>query len=297
MKLVLHIGAHGTDEGRIAQWIARNETTLRAAGILAPPPRFFLECLSDALDRGRDEDPVAREAALLDRLGAGKGAGDGTGQVIVSAPGLLGSVRDVLAADGFYVRDVARRLFALRSLFPTARITLLMAVAAPSQVLPALLPDDPQAQEACVPVLSDDTLPWARLAMTIRHHMPQARLRVWRHEDLPQVWPQVLGDLVGPDAALPPAGLLDLAAADLSAEARLRLERYIARPDHAPRSAGQLRLLCAAFARRFGTVAPRDRESDLPPWIRERLRALDAGYGTEWADLAALSGIEAITPA
>ncbi|MBN8290351.1 hypothetical protein JI664_00070 [Rhodobacter sp. NTK016B] len=293
MKLALHIGAHGTDSGAIAQWIARNETSLGAAGILAPPPRLFLDRLSEALDLGRDEDPVTREAALFQALGAD---GD-TGRVIVSAPGLLGSVCDALAADGFYVRDVARRLFALRTLFPTAELTLLMAVGAPSRVLPALLPPDPAGQEACVPILSDDTLPWARLAMTIRHHLPQARLRVWRHEDLPHVWPQVLGDLVGPDAALPPVGLLDLAAADLSAEARLRLERYIARPDHAAKSAGQLRRLCAAFARRFGRASPPDPAQALPEWIRQRLDALDAGYLTEWADLAALSGVEAITPA
>ena len=114
MRLVLHIGAHGTDGGLIAGWIARNRDALAAQGIAAPPPRLFLQRLSAALDEGRDAEPLAREEALLRGLGA-------SGQrlrMVVSAPGLLGSAADVLSPEGFYVRDVARRLYGLGSLFP-----------------------------------------------------------------------------------------------------------------------------------------------------------------------------------
>lgn len=289
MRLVLHIGAHGTDEGRIADWIARNRGGLEAEGIAAPPPRQFLARISEALDAGRDADPLAREEALLRGLGA-------SGQrlrMVVSAPGLLGPASDVLVPEGFYARDVARRLYGLGTLFPRTRLTVLLAVRTASGLIPAILPDEPGAAEALLPLVPDETLPWSRLVRAIRQHLPRAALVVWRHEDLARVWPAVLGEIVGP-AALPPAGLLDFAAAELNAEARLRMTRYLAEADAAPASAGQLRQVAEVFARRYGRAVPRDAAAALPGWVRHRLAELDAGYVTEWGDIAGIEGLRAL---
>ncbi|MCB1390731.1 MAG: hypothetical protein KDK12_16575 [Rhodobacteraceae bacterium] len=292
MRLVLHIGAHGTDDGRIAGWIARNRGALEAAGIAAPPPRQFLARISEALDRERDADPLAREEALMRGLGA-------SGQrlrMVVSAPGLLGPASDVIASEGFYVRDVARRLYGMGTLFPRTRLTILLAVRQASGVVPSILPDEPGAADALLPLVADETLPWSRLAATIRHQLPRASVIVWRHEDLARVWPGVLGEVVGPAAALPPAGLMDFAAEGLNAEARLRMSRYLAGAGKAPQSAGQLRQTAEVFARRYGVSVPHDPAGALPGWVRVRLSQLDAGYATEWGDLASLDGVRVLMP-
>ncbi len=290
MRLVLHIGAHGTDGGLIAGWIARNRDALAAQGIAAPPPRLFLQRLSAALDEGRDAEPLAREEALLRGLGA-------SGQrlrMVVSAPGLLGSAADVLSPEGFYVRDVARRLYGLGSLFPRTRITLLLAVRGARGVIPALLPQEPGAAEALLAHIPDETLPWSRLVATLRHQLPRAGLVAWRHEDLAQVWPGVLQALVGQGAVLPAAGLLDFAATGLGAEARLRLGRYLAEVPAS--SAGQLRQTAAVFARRYGQGLDSDPAAALPGWARLRLAELDNGYATEWGDLAGREGLRILMP-
>lgn len=286
--LVLHVGAHGTDGGRIAGWLARNRSVLEGQGLALPAPGLFLRRISEALDLGRDEDPATREAALIDSLGAGGK------RLVVSAPGLLGGSADALASDGFYRRDVARRLYGLQMLFGHSQITVLLAVASAAQVIPALLPDEPGAAEALMEAVGDETLPWARLVQSIRTQLPRADLLVWRHEDLPRVWPQVLGALVGPGVVLPPAGLLDIAASALGAEARLRLQRYLgANP---PASARHLRDIIEAFARRFGRATEGDAVTQtLPAWLRSRLAGLDQGYATEWGDLAGLKGVRTLT--
>lgn len=293
MQLILHLGAHGTDRGRIAAWIALNRATFEAGGTAAPPPRLFLARLSEALDRDRARDPLAREEALLRGLGA-------SGQrrrMVVSAPGLLGAPQDVLAPEGFYQRNVARRLHALSVLFPRTRITLMLAVRRASALVPQILPDDPGAAEALMPAIPGEALPWSRLAQTIRRELPQAALVVWRHEDLPALWPQVLGEFVGPGAPLPPAGLMDFATLGLGAEARLRMLRYLAGAGAAPVSAGQLRQVAAAFARRYGAAPDEgDPGAALPGWLRLRLAELDAGQITEWGDLAGLPGLRALMP-
>lgn len=293
MRLVLHIGAHGTDGGRIAAWIARNRGALEAGGIAAPPPRQMLARISQALDEERDADPLQREEALLRGLGA-------SGQrlrMVVSAPGLLGAAAEVLAPGGFYTHDVARRLYGLRTLFPRTRLTLLLAVRRASGILPAILPDEPGAAEALLPMVGDETLPWSRLVGAIRQQLPRATLVVWRHEDLPRVWPGVLGEIVGPKLPLPPAGLLDFATEELNAEARLRMNRYLAEAETAPVSAGQLRLMAEAFGRRYGTAAKKDPAAQQPGWVRNRLAELDSGYATEWGDILGIDGVRGLMPA
>ena len=290
MQLILHLGAHGTDEGRIAAWIARNRETFEGQGIAVPAPSLFLARLSAALDQGRDADPRAREEALLRGLGA-SGARQ---RMLVSAPGLLGSAADVLAADGFYVRDVARRLHALQTLFGRTRIVAMLAVRRAGGIIPPLWPDDSDAGLAPIPALADDTLPWARLVATIRRQLPRAGVLAWRHEDWSRVWPQVLDAMVGPGRVLPSAGLFDLAAIGLGAEARLRAGRYVAA--HPPSSAGHLRRVIEAFDRRYPAGANPSAARDLPGWLPPRLRELDAGYATEWGDLAGLTGVRVLSP-
>lgn len=288
MHLVLHVGAHGTDAGRIAGWLARNRDALESQGLAVPAPGTFLRRISEALDQGRDDDPLAREETVLRSLGA-SGA---RRRMLVSAPGLLGAGADVLAAEGFYRRDVARRLHGLAVLFPRTRLTLLLAIGRAQSVIPALLPHDPGAPEAVMAGITEETLPWVRLAQTIRAQLPRAGLVVWRNEDHSQIWPQVLRALVGPDVVLPLPGLFDLAAPGMGAEARLRAQRYLA--GNPPASARQLRDVVTAFGKRFGTQTPEDPARALPGWLRARLAGLDRGYATEWADLAGTSGVECL---
>ena len=53
MQLILHLGAHGTDEGRIAAWIARNRETFEGQGIAVPAyvPIDSIEQLNENADK------------------------------------------------------------------------------------------------------------------------------------------------------------------------------------------------------------------------------------------------------
>ncbi|GAB4264385.1 MAG: hypothetical protein Kow0013_11580 [Pararhodobacter sp.] len=292
MRLVLHIGAHGTDDGLIAGYLAQNRAALQGQGVLAPSPRAFVRRLSDVLDRERDADPRAREEALLRSFGA-------SGQrrwLAVSAPGLLGPVTDILQPEGFYSRDVARRMLALRTLFPRCALTILLAVRAPSGFLPAILPlpdsGDTDAIGERLGALGTETLPWGQLVAALRRHLPGARFVVWRHEHLSRVWPRVLSELIGAGRGVPGAGLEAFTALGLSAEAAVRLRHYLAA--NPPRGAAQLAATAEVFGRRFGRAPVRDMAAAYPGWMREQFARLDQGYMTEWADIASQQGVDAL---
>lgn len=289
MQLILHVGAHGTDGGRFARWISDNRPIFAQRGAVAPPPRLFLSRLSEALDTGRDADPLDREEGLL----RGLGASGARRWMMVSAPGLLGGVTDVIAPEGFYVKDVARRLFGVRSLFPRSKVTVLVSVRRPSAVIPAMLPQDPDAVADLLPKLSSETLPWARLIGLIRQEMPQAQIVAWRHEDLADLWPDVLSRFVGPERPIARNGLLEFAAIGLNEEARVRLKKYL--EVSPPATAGQWRQVARVFGDRYGRDTPADPTAGLPGWVQVELARLDRGYETEWTDIAGLAGINALT--
>lgn len=291
MELVFHLGAHGTDAGQIAGWLEQNAPALQAQGLIVPAPRRFLAQISQALAAHGPDGPAppAREEALLAALGLG----GGRRRLVVSAPGLLGPAGQVIAPEGFYIKDVARRIYGLRVLFPRARLHFMLAVRGADGFLPALLSRMPDgAAEQLLPLLDDDILPWSLLVSTLRRHAPAAALTVWRHEDLPQVWPQVLAGLTGPGRRVPITGIMEFAAMGLTAQAREHAGRYLAA--NPPGDAARLQKVMALFADRFGRQAGPAADNSLPEWAQQHITRLARSYDTEWADIASLEGVRAL---
>lgn len=245
-EVVLHLGAHATDAGRFARWLDLNRETLADLGTGVVDPPHFARTISHALAEQGGAGSLAQETALLARLSPG------ASRLVVSAPGLLGPVSQVVAPQGFYRRDVARRLHGLRVLFHRCKLTLLLAIREPRHILPALLArsEAPDIQTA-LGWVDDETLPWAGLVANMRRHVPGADIVVWRHETLPDLWPEVLDCLAG--APAPTRGLLETMPLALSAEAVHRLRGYLARTP--PESAAQLARVVRAFGRRYGAGA------------------------------------------
>ncbi len=280
MEISFHLGVHGTDQGVIAGWLRNNALALGEAGVAAPPPANVVRRFSEVV-AAQNADPAAREAALLSEL-----APSGAARIAVSAPGLLGPAGAVIDALHPYGSDAARRVYALQTLFPRTRLRFLLATRAPSQLVETLDPPTLPAPEA----LDADTLAWAGLVRMLRRIAPEGEIIVWRHEDLPRLWPEVLSALTGLEAP-PVSGVLSFLPG-LSAEARLRAERFLAANPAA--GAAQVQRIASLFAEKFprpATPAP----SPLPEWLRLRLARMDRFYETEWADLAAIEGVRVLS--
>ena len=289
MRLILHLGAHATDGGKVADWMSENRADFAEQGLCAPPPRAFLQALSAAL-LDQDTDPRLREETLLRSLGA-SGA---RRWMSVSAAGLLGAQTDVISSEGFYVKDMVRRLHALNALFPRSTVTVLLSVRTASGILPAMVAGNADALANRMASLNMATLPWAHVVRQIRRHMPRAQVVVWRHEDFATLWPRVLSVMSGPLDSVPSEGLLTFAANGLSAEGRVRLQRYC--ETNPQPTIGHLRRVVALFGTRYGKPPALPETGHLPAWVRAEFARLDQGYDTELDDIAGQSGVTVLHP-
>ncbi len=301
-EVILHLGAHGTDEGSLASWLAGNEADLAARGTQVMRARRFRRRLEQSLaDHGDGVDDADRRA-FVDALGL---RGDLT-RLAVSAPGLLVPRASVLASEGLFGTDATSRLRGLGDLLPGGvALTLGLAIARASALVPALMagataPADTGMVEAWLQRLPEPTLPWAALVAQIRQDLPQARLVVWRHERVAQTWPQVLARMSGldaADAALPMAGVEDFAMLGIVPAAHAPMRRYIAAKP--PPNPALMQRVAAAFAQGYGRLADDVPGFDrpglaLPEDLQERLIALDEGYGAQWSAISAIEGVETL---
>ena len=138
------------------------------------------------------------------------------------------------------------------------------------------------------------TLPWAHVVRQIRRHMPRAQVVVWRHEDFATLWPRVLSVMSGPLDSVPSEGLLTFAANGLSAEGRVRLQRYC--ETNPQPTIGHLRRVVALFGTRYGKPPALPETGHLPAWVRAEFARLDQGYDTELDDIAGQSGVTVLHP-
>lgn len=302
-ELILHLGAHGTDNGTIAAWLERNAAQIASGGTLVMPARQFLQRLSQLLADLGDAPGDADRRALADALGLG---GQVT-RVAVSAPALLGPAADVITAEGFYARDPTARLRALGRLLPAdMALTLALAIARPGALLPRLLAaqestPDPAMIAMRMGWLGHETLPWVGLVRQIRRDVPGARLVVWRNESLGAFWPDVLSLFAGypedAEHALPVDGAEEFAMQGIVEEGRERMRRYIAAKP--PTTAALMQRVAAAFAQGYGRLAYDAADIAgpgfaMPARVQEQLTRFDEAYAAQWWAIAATDGVEVL---
>ncbi len=289
--VILHLGAHGTDRGLIAGWLLRNVQTLSRLGVLVMPAGRFVDALPS-------EPPPAGKAGLDDTLSALSGLHGDFHRLAVSAPSLLGSEDAALAPEGFYAAAPERAISRLRRVLPPdSALTLCLAVGSARLLLPPLLRATGRAErppEAVLDAFGVDGLPWAALVARLRAAAPDAGITVWRHEDLPRIWPEVLAQIAGTLQDLPVDGAGEFALLGHTDEAQRRMRRYLAAKP--PPTIVLMRRVADAFAAGYGLaeVKPPPALGELPVALQARLARLDEGYEAEMTRIAEIEGVRVL---
>ena len=167
MKIALHVGAHCTDEGRLARTLARNRDDLLARRVSVPPPGNYKVLLREALhalDRG--EPSAEAKEVLLDTILQA----DDADHMILLNDNFFGTPRMAMKAGQFYP-IAEQRLADMRQLFPDCEIGIFLAIRDPGTFVPAV---HAQASGTTLDQVLNGTDPgtlrWSDLVRRMRRH-------------------------------------------------------------------------------------------------------------------------------
>jgi hypothetical protein len=291
MQIVLHLGVHCTDDGRLVRSLLRSRATLDPLGIHVPGPRRYRSFLRDTLNilngaPANDEVQAILREGLSDREDAAR--------LVLFHENLICLPQRAISEEGLYPM-AARRLHAVRNLFPGAEPDLFMALCNPATLVPLLaLRAGPDGYETVLGGADLRRLRWLATVRRILDANPGIRLTLWANEDAALIWPEILRALagLGPEAAM--EGDLDLAAA-LMAEAGLdALSRDLA--DHPPADAAERHDRIGAALEAHGRSEEMEIEVRLPGWTEEMVAALTESYIADCAAIAEMEGVTFIAP-
>lgn len=291
MQLVIHAGAHFSEEERLMKCLLRNKEALQARGVSVPGPGRYRKLLRRALGAMADGTlaDIAQEVlvdAILD--------GENPDRVLLSNAHFFGAPRAALR-KGLLYPNAPIRLQHLMQLFPDHKLELFMAIRNPATFLPLCFEKSPRETMAdFMDGVDPRALRWTDTFLRIREAVPQVPITVWCNEDAPLVWAQVVREISGLEHGDHVIGSFDLLADIMSREGMARFVSYLkGKPEM---TEIQLRRVMVAFLDKFAIDDAIEEEIDLPGWTEALVSELTGIYDEDVLEVARIPGVELISP-
>ena len=291
MQVVIHAGAHRTDEDRLIACLRDNAETLAAHGIHVPAPESYRRLLRDLMHTA---EKTALPAEARDSMRAATGTAPGTARLVLGNHGFFGTPKMAVGGGRFYPAAEAR-LGHLDRVFAPDGVELLLGLRNPATLLPALLPDTPFATVTEL-LRGDDPrhLRWSETIARIRAARPDLPVTVWCNEDTPLIWSRLLRAMAGVDESFPLVGEFALLPEIMTPEGHQRFTAYLeARPGL---TEAQKTQMVAAFLDQFADEAAIEEELDTPDWDAGTIATLSALYDEDVAEIARMDGVRVMLP-
>lgn len=291
MQVVLHAGAHITDEDRLLKCLMSNQPLLADRGIATPPPRTYRRLIRDVLHAARLEglSGDTREV-LLDAMDVE----DEPARLILSNPGFFGTPK-MAASHGQFYSAADKRMQIFAEIFRGDELELFFGICNPATFLPAILKQtDVADMEAFLGGTPPVQMRWSEMVRRVRSALPDVPITVWCNEDTPLIWSQILRELAGVEATVPLEGEYALLDEIMSPAGKTRFRAYLAQyPDMTEM---QKRRVIAAFLDKFAIEDAIEEELDLPGWTEALIDELTEAYDEDLYTIARTPGITLISP-
>ncbi|APE43871.1 hypothetical protein BOO69_10950 [Sulfitobacter alexandrii] len=291
MQLILHTGAHYTEQDRLIKSLMRNAPQLRERGVMIPPPGNYRKLVRDTLN-AMHRTPAGPEArdVLLDVILEDEDAD----RVILSDPNFFRTAGTAVR-QGMLYPDAAARMRNMADLFPDDDLEIFLAIRNPAALLPVL---------HSVALEKSDTafwggkgpmdVKWSDTLSAIRQAAPRLPITVWCNEDMPLIWSQIIREMAGLEHHEKIAGGFDLLAAIMSKEGMQRFRAYL--DNHPGMSEMQKRRVIGAFLDKFALEDEIEEELDMPGWTDELVEQMTELYDEDVLTIQRIPGVTMVTP-
>lgn len=291
MKLILHTGAHYTEQDRLIKTILRNTEKLSQKGVHVPGPGTYRSLMRDTLNamHRAPASPDAREVLLDVMLDDAK-----ADRVVLSDPNFFRTAGTALR-EGVIYPDAPERMMHMAHLFPDDDLEIFLAIRNPAGLVPILFDVAVHRQHGQFwGARQPQDLRWSETIANIRRAAPEIPLNVWCNEDMPLLWSQIIREMVGLDENEKIAGGFDLLSSIMSKEGMQRFRAYL--NNHQEMSELQKRRVIAVFLDKFALEDEIEEELDMLGWTEELVDEMTAIYDEDLAVIQSIPGVRLITP-
>ncbi len=292
MQVVIHAGAHITDEDRLVNTLIINRDMLADNGTNIPHPGAYRKLIRDVLQNAQHGGGTSDQArdVLLDAILKG----DAQDRLVLSNPGFFGTPK-MAVSDGKLYNAAERRLSALNEIFPRDDVELFLAICNPATFLPAIYQKTPFGSfNDFMRDVDPRSVRWSDMISRVRDAHPSLSITVWCNEDLPMVWSQVLREMAGLDPTVDIAGEYTLLREIMTDVGLKRFKAYVR--SHPNMSEIQKRRVISAFLDKFAKEDAIEEELDIPGWTEEMIDELTDIYDEDLYTIQRIPGINVITP-
>jgi len=290
MQVVLHAGAHVTDEDRLVTCLLENAAMLAEFGTIVPRPGDYRPLLRDTINAAA-ADGVGKEAR--DTLHAALVPDGGAERLILSNDSFFGTHK--MAVKRMFYPAACARLEAFRQLFANDRVELFIAIRDPATFMPALLAKTNfNSIEDIFRGYDPFTFRWSELFGRIRAQLPDIAMTVWCNEDTPLIWGQILREMAGLDPTAKIAGEFALLEEIMSTAGMKRFSAFI--ESHPDMTETQKRRVISAFLDKFAREDAVEEEFEIAGWSADMMNQLTDIYEEDIHAIARVPGLTLITP-
>ncbi|MDE4140977.1 MULTISPECIES: hypothetical protein [Rhodobacterales] len=286
MQVILHVGAHGTEEDRLLKTLLNNKEAAAKRGVAIPGPGKYRYLLKDCMGALLTGTPAPDSGEVLwDSILEQEHAD----RVILSNPHFFGSQRQALEGHNFYP-EAEMRMGALARLFPEDQLEIHMGLRDPGSLLPTLLADaSPQRVDQVLQSSDPVALRWSNLLLRLRTAVPDVPITVWCYEDMPLIWAQILRQMMGFNSEERISGGMDLLSSIMSTEGMKRLRAYL--HEHRDMTEAHKQRVIAAFLGKYAIDEAIEEEIDLPGWTEDLMDTLSDLYEEDLEQIAQIPGV------
>ncbi len=291
MEIALHMGAHLTDESQLRGCLRANQESLAARGVLVPRARSFLNAITETANHVAADQPVSDFDA---RLMGSVEADDATERLVMSAPGILARVSEIMDGRALYPAATAR-IAALRKMLGQHEVALFFCIRNPATYVPAFLHRAKKgARDTVMEQLRSEELRWSPLIADMRLHWPEASVTVWCDEDTPFLWHQLLRQVAGCEPEGGFQNSYDWFDTVMVEGGAARLEAYLtAQP---PVDEAHRQKVIAAFLDKFCDDEKLDVDIAITGWDDARVDVLTQLYDDDVDLIGSMEGVRLLQP-
>ena len=291
MQVVLHLGAHMTDEDRLVASLVKNRKLLADNGIEVPGPGRYRKAVRRLLRAAARSDPApdARDTVL-----EAAGLTEEPTRLILSAPSFLGTPK-MAAGGGMLYAATEARLGFFHQIFGQDQLELFFAVKNLATFLPGMLgATNFETMDDFLRGVPADEMRWSEMIRRVRSSFPDLPVTIWCNEDTPLIWADIMRAMTGLGRDEELEGEFDLLGEIMSAPGLKRFRDYVSA--HPGMTELQKRRVVVAFLDKFAEASAIEEELDVPGWTDALVDRLTALYDEDVAEIQGMPGVRMIMP-